>query len=181
MDVLPKRLHRFGLTMHPEKTGWRAFQRPPPRASSARGTGTGDLRGFPHSWARTRRGDWVIKRQTVGKRWRQCMQGLGTWCREHRQAPRQEQSRAWCAHLRGPSQDYGIRGNGQRLAAVCEYPERAWQDWLSRRSHKGPLTWQKFVDAVHRQLPLPTPRIMHDISPRLGQQSDAPHGVSPVW
>jgi hypothetical protein len=29
MDVLPKRFHRFGLTIHPDKTVWHAFQRPP--------------------------------------------------------------------------------------------------------------------------------------------------------
>ena len=90
MDVLPKRLQRCGLTMHPDKTVVRAFQRPPSRAPSARGTGTCDLLGFTHSWATTRRGDWVIKRKTVGKRLRRFMKGIGTWCREHRHAPLNE-------------------------------------------------------------------------------------------
>jgi hypothetical protein len=49
------------------------------------------------------------------------------------------------------------------LEAVCEHTERAWRYWLSRRSHKGHINWQKFVDSVHRKLPLPKPRIMHNI------------------
>ena len=50
------------------------------------------------------------------------------------------------------------------LEAVFEYTERAWQYWLSRRSHTGHLNWQTFEDAFRQQLPLPHPRIMHNIS-----------------
>ena len=64
---------------------------------------------------------------------------------------------------------------------LCEHTERAWRYWLSRRSHKGHIRWQKFVESVHRKLPLPKPRIMHHIEERPGQQSDAPSGVSPAW
>jgi hypothetical protein len=64
---------------------------------------------------------------------------------------------------------------------VCEHTERAWRSWLSRRSHQGHIRWQKLVDAVHRKLPRPKPRIMHNISQGQGQQRDAPHGVLPVW
>ena len=76
MDVLAKRLHRLGLTMHPEKTVLRAFQRPPNRDPSARGKGPCDFLGFTHYWAMTRRGYWVIKRKTVGKRLRRFMKGI---------------------------------------------------------------------------------------------------------
>jgi len=49
------------------------------------------------------------------------------------------------------------------LEVVCEHTERAWRSWLSRRSHKGHIRWQKFVDSLHRKVPLPQPRIMHNI------------------
>src|SRR5919109_3925849 len=42
MEVLPKRFARFCLTIHPEKTALIAFQRPPSREPSARGTGSFD-------------------------------------------------------------------------------------------------------------------------------------------
>jgi hypothetical protein len=92
MDVWPKRFARFRLTMHPEKTAFMAFKRPPSREPSARGTGSFDVLGFPHSWAKPRRGDWVIKRKTVGKRRRRCMRAIWTWCRDNRHAPWHEQS-----------------------------------------------------------------------------------------
>ena len=150
MAVLPKRFNRFSLTIHPEKTALIAFKKPPSREPSARGTGTFDFLGFTHYWAKTRRGYWVIKRKTVGKRLRRFMQAIWTWCRENRHEPLQEQYRTLCSKLRGYYHYYGIRGNVKMLEAVCEHTERAWRYWLSRRSHKGHITWQKFVDAVHR-------------------------------
>jgi RNA-directed DNA polymerase len=91
MAVLPKRFARCRLTMHPEKTACMACKQPPSRESSARGTGSFDVLGFTHSWAKTRRGDWVIKRQTGGKRLRRLLRAIWTWCRENRHVPWQEQ------------------------------------------------------------------------------------------
>src|SRR5262252_532731 len=161
MDVLPKRFHRFGLTIHPEKTVLRAFQRPPDRDPSARGKGTFDFLGFTHYWATTRRGYWVIKRKTVGKRLRRFMKGIWTWCRENRHAPLTEQYRMLCAKLRGYYHYHGIRGNLKALRTVLEHTRRAWRYWLSRRSHKGHLNWQKYEASMRYQFSLPKPRIMH--------------------
>lgn len=163
MDILPKRFNRFGLSIHPEKTALIAFKRPPSRDSSASGKGTFDFLGFTHYWAKTRRGYWVIKRKTVGKRLRRFMKEIWTWCRENRHEPLKEQYRILCAKLRGYYQYYGIRGNFKMLEAVFEHTERAWRYWLSRRSHKGHINWQKFVASIRDKLPLPKPGIIHRI------------------
>jgi hypothetical protein len=91
MEVLPKRVSRFSLTIHPEQTALMAFKRPPSRDQAGGGTGTFDLLGFTHSWGKTRQGDWVIKRKTIGKRLRRFMQERWTWCGEHRHDPLKEQ------------------------------------------------------------------------------------------
>jgi hypothetical protein len=52
---------------------------------------------------------------------------------------------------------------GRYVQVVFEHTERAWQYWLSRRSHTGHINWQKYEDAVRHQLPLPKPRIIHNI------------------
>jgi RNA-directed DNA polymerase len=93
MDVLPKRFTRFRLTIHPEKTVVVAFKRPPSRDQSAGGTGTFGFLGFTHYWGKTRQGYWVIKRKTIGKRLRRFMKVSGTWCRDNRHEPLQEQHR----------------------------------------------------------------------------------------
>jgi group II intron reverse transcriptase/maturase len=163
MAVLPKRFGRFNLTIHREKTALIAFNRPRRRDHSAQGQGTFDFLGFTHYWAKTRRGYWVIKKKTVGKRLRRFMHGIWTWCRDHRHAPLSEQHRMLCAKLRGYYQYHGIRGNYKALAAVAAHTKRGWRYWLSRRSHKGRLTWQKYERSVDQKLPLPQPRIIHQI------------------
>ena len=144
MAVVPKRCGRFNLPSHPEKTALIACNKPLRREHSARGTGTCDFLGCTHYWAKTRRGYWVIKWKTSGKRRRRCMQGIWTWCRENRHAPLTEQYRMLCAKLRGYYRYHGIRGNLKALRTVLEHTRRAWRYWLSRRSHKGPLHWQKY-------------------------------------
>ncbi len=67
------------------------------------------------------------------------------------------------------------------LEVVFEHTERAWHYWLSTRSHTGHINWQKFEGFFRHKLPLPKPRIIHNISQGQGQHSYAPNGVSPVW
>src|SRR5438876_10710441 len=68
LAVLPKRLRKYGLTLHPDKTRLVPFQRPtqqPDRSdpSGKRPPGSFDLLGFTHYWGRSRKGIWVVKRK----------------------------------------------------------------------------------------------------------------------
>jgi RNA-directed DNA polymerase len=163
MAGLPKRFTRFRLPMHPEQTARIACKRPPSRHPSAGGTGTWDLLGLPHYGGKTRQGYWVIKRKTVGKRLRRLMQESWTWGRENRHAPLQEQDRTFCAKLRGYYHYSGRRGHFKMLEVVCEHPERAWHSGFSPRSHTGHIHGQKIAGLVRQKLPLPKPRILHNI------------------
>jgi hypothetical protein len=49
------------------------------------------------------------------------------------------------------------------LEVIFEHTERAWRYWLSRRSHKGHINWQKFTATLREKLPLPKPGIIHNI------------------
>ena len=163
MEVLPKRFNRFNLTIHPEKTALIDFNKPPFQEKSAEYPSSFDFLGFTHYWEKSRRGTWVIKRKTVGKRLRRFVKGIWRWCRENRHGSLKEQYRALCSKLRGYYQYYGIRGNYKMLEVVFEQTERAWRYWLSRRSHKGRINWQKFIESLRKKLPLPRPRIVHTI------------------
>ena len=163
MDVLPKRFNRFALNIHPEKTVLVRFKRLPMGNKSSVGNGTFDFLGFTHYWAKSLRGYWVIKRKTVAKRLRRFIKEIWLWCRENRHEPLSVQHGALCSKLNGYYQYFGIRGNYKMLEVVFEHTERAWRYWLSRRSHKGTINWQKFMESVRQKLPLPKPRIIHNI------------------
>jgi group II intron reverse transcriptase/maturase len=162
MDVLPKRFGRFGLALHPEKTKIVKFKKPKAGMKHDNENSTFDFLGFTHYWARSLRGYWVIKRKTIGKRLRRTIKSLWEWCRNNRHLPLLEQYRKLCSKLRGHYQYYGIRCNYRMLEVVFEKVKRAWRYWLSRRSHKGNISWEKF-EVIKRNLPLPRPRIVHNI------------------
>jgi group II intron reverse transcriptase/maturase len=182
MQVLPKRFAKHGLTIHPEKTKLIEFGKPrnqaaprvhveqhrtnPPGSKlgggSKRGNGTFDFLGFTHYWARSRTGNWVIKRHTCKKRIKRTVKAYWWWCRSHRHRPIAEQHKTLCQKLRGFYQYAGVRCNYGPMASVLDKVKRAWRYWLSRRSHKSAIPWDKFAELLELH-PLPTPRIIHNI------------------
>jgi hypothetical protein len=162
MAVLPKRFARFGLTIHPEKTALIAFGKPDAGQASAKGNGTFEFLGLTHYWAKSRRRFWVIKRRTARKRLRRTQKALWRWCRTNRHAPVKYQYQMLCLKLQGHFWYYGIRGNLRLLEEVRRSAERAWRYWLSRRSSKSAIGWEKFQRLLQTYV-LPTPKIVHTI------------------
>jgi group II intron reverse transcriptase/maturase len=97
LDVLPKRFGKYGLTIHPEKTRLVAFRPPvgPDREGpgTAAQSGTFDLLGFTHYWGQSRKGNWVVKRQTAPSRFRRALRKVAQWFRLNRHTPVAEQHR----------------------------------------------------------------------------------------
>ena len=162
MDVLPKRFARFGLRIHPTKTARMACKKPTPRKATADGNGPCDFLGLTHDWTPSRRGLWVIKRRTAKKRLRRTKKLLWQWCRTHRHTLLKDQYRMVCLKLQGHYRYYGVRGNFRPREAVLQYAEKAWQYWLSRRSHTSKIGWEKFQKLLRTSV-LPTPKVVHVI------------------
>jgi group II intron reverse transcriptase/maturase len=68
--VLEKRLGRFGLTLHPDKTRLLPFWRPPKTQQGGKGPATFDFLGFTFYWHRTLGGYWrsLCRRGKLGVR-----------------------------------------------------------------------------------------------------------------
>jgi len=166
MDVLPKRLGRFGLGMHPGKTRLVRFERPPRRSNPKRGERpeTFDFLGFTHYWGKSRKGNWVVKHKTQRVRLSRTLKRIATWCRKNRHEPVAEQHRVLSAKLRGHDAYYGVVGNRRSLSSLRHQVERIWRTWLSRRSDKGRINWDKMV-RILGCYPLPSPRIHHPRKP----------------
>ena len=163
LAALHKRLAKYGLDLHPKKTRRVPFRKPAAyeKSSQASGNGTFDFLGFTYYWARSRRGKWVVRRRTAGKRLRRSIRMLTQWCKENLHMPLPEQYAALKRKLLGIYGYYGIRCNYESLEAVHYHARRAWQKWLSRRSRDSGLNWEKFSEKVERHYRLPLPRIVH--------------------
>jgi RNA-directed DNA polymerase len=160
--VLPKRFARYRLTLHPEKTKLIAFRKPARRETTDTGNDTFEFLGFTQYWAKSRLGDWVLKRKTAKKRVRRAKKTLWQWWRVNRPRPLKEQDQQLGQKRQGHSQDYSIRGNYRALAAVFEFVRTAWRYWLSRRRRESSIPWDKF-ERILEAFPLPRPRIIHQV------------------
>lgn len=158
MDVLGKRMGRFGLSLHPDKTRLVPFRRPPAEQQGGKGPATFDFLGFTLHWERSREGRWVMRCKTRSASLRRAIQSVYEWCRSHRHLPVKEQHEALCRRLRGHFNYFGVSGNFRSLQLLVQATQRAWYKWLRRRSQRTSLTWERFGDLL-RQLPLPRPRI----------------------
>lgn len=163
MAVLPKRLAKYGLRLHPEKTRRVAFGRPRSRSREDR-PGTFDFLGFTHYWGKSRRGYSVVRRKTARDRFTRSLRAVYRWCRVHRHLPIGEQQRVLGRKLRGHYAYYGIMGNASCLSHFYLEVRRAWRKWFARRSNSARMPWDRFVRLVERY-PLPLPRVVHSSIP----------------
>ena len=156
--VLEKRLGRFGLTLHPDKTRLLPFWRPPMTQQRGQGPATFDFLGFTFYWRRTRIGHWRMGCKTRRASLRRAKQAIYDWCRRHWHQPVEAQHAALGRRLRGHCNSFGVNGNFPSLLRLVEATKRVWYKWLCRRSQRKRLNWERFTDLL-RQRPLPHPRI----------------------
>jgi RNA-directed DNA polymerase len=161
MDVMGKRLGRFGLTLHPDKTRFIDFrpQRHGGTPSDCRAQSF-DFLGFTHSWGKSRKGKNVVRQTTAKSRFARSLAAVTDWCRTNRHRPLSVQ-RAWLsAALNGHYAYYGITGNIRRLREYRYQVLRIWHKWLARRTRGWTLLWNDF-NALVARLSLPAARIVH--------------------
>jgi group II intron reverse transcriptase/maturase len=166
MAVLPKRFGRYGLELHPTKTRMMAFRRPPMREAGRKpgaqrlGRSTFDFLGFTHYWARSRKGNWVVKQKTANSRFNRSVRRIADWCRRHRHLPVADQHRMLSRKLRGHNAYFGITGNSGALARFRTAVQDLWRKWLDRRSERKHMPWSRFERLLQRY-PLPPPTAIH--------------------
>jgi hypothetical protein len=136
LDVLGKRLGRYGLQLHPTKTRFVdfRFKRPQGRHPATVGT-TFNFLGFTHVWGRSRRGKDVVRQITAKDRYARALASVTEWCRRNLHRPFREQHAHLSRMIRGHCAYYGITGNGDRIRWYHHQLVRIWKKWLRRRGH----------------------------------------------
>ena len=158
--ALNKRMEKYGLALHPEKTKLVRFERPRSKffkPSRKEKPGSFDFLGFTMHWGKSQRGNWVIKRKTAKDRLKRAMRGVDTWCRLNRHLKVKKQHEKLCAKVLGHYGYYGVTGNTKPILSFYQGVMRSWQRWLNRRSQGKHMPWVRFTKLL-KQYPLPPPR-----------------------
>jgi len=163
LKVLPKRLKKYGLEMHPEKTKLVQFKMP---KNKERGYKQGerpdtfDFLGFTHFWKKSKKGRPVIGKKTGSSRMSKGLKKMNEWCKKNRHMKLSLQHERMCSKVRGHYNYYGVNGNYRMLSKFLRAAERIWRKWLERRDRKRNLYWIK-MQKILKRFPLPKPYILH--------------------
>jgi len=158
MDVLSKRMEKYNLTLHTDKTRLIPFSRPLSDRKRVKEPGTFEFLGFMLYWRRTRGGRWEMACKTRHAGLSRAIRNIYEWCRSHRHLPIPVQHVALVRRIQGHYNYFGVNGNQRSMSLVKYHAERAWYKWLCRRSQRKHLNWERFVDLL-RDFPLPQPRV----------------------
>ena len=172
MEVLPKRMSKYGLTVHPEDAPG-AVSTAPRRQLRNRGTGPTRTEDIRLSGIYPLLGTIAARRmggQTEdGERPTQArVKALAEWCRKNLHAPIQEQHQKLVQKLRGHYGYYGITGNFYSLQEFWKGARRIWRRKLSRRRRDGDVTWAQFL-RLEKQYSLPRARVVHGLQSRVAK------------
>lgn len=164
MVELSKRLERFGLSMHPEKTRLLEFGRAAAirrRRSGLPKPETFDFLGFTHIVSRNKRGRFTIRRITIAKRQRRKLREIKRELRRrfNRSVP---ETGLWLRQvLQGYYQYFAVPNNLNSMSQFHFQLSRLWFKALRRRSQKAAkrMNWDVF-NRITREW-LPSPRVVH--------------------
>lgn len=162
LSALPKRLGKYGLTIHPDKTRLVYFRPPRVQADPGEPAGSFNFLGFTHYWARSRKGRWVVKQKTAKDRFTKALKRIKEWCRHNRHLSVGDQWVVLTQKVKGHYGYYRVIGNSANLGRFRNEVGRLWHKWLSRRSQKARLDWSTFQRLLKRY-PLPPPHLIRSV------------------
>jgi len=157
-----ERLKRFALDLHPEKTRLIEFGRHAAANRERRGMGKPDtfaFLGFTHICAKSRRGDFQLRRKTRRDRMRAKLAAIKQelrW-RFHSSIPEQG---LWLRQVvTGYFAYHAVPTNAHALSAFRFFVSQIWLRALKQRSQRAAITWRLMAKLEAQWLP--KPRILH--------------------
>ena len=153
---LTERMQKFQLELHPEKTRLFEFGRHAVANRKRAGLGkpeTFDFLGFTHICGKTKKGRFLVLRQTIRKRMQATLQRVKIELRRRMHDPVPEVG-AWLKSVVGGHIRYfGVPGNRYALAHFRFTVSHLWHHALERRSQKGRVQWERMQRLIRRWLP----------------------------
>ncbi len=162
LEDLRKRLGKFGLELHPDKTRRIEFGRFAEQDRQRRGerkSETFDFLGFTHISGKTRYGHFTVKRKTVGKRMRAKLQQIKQQLRARMHDPVARTGEWLKSVVQGYFNYHAVPGNLDSLGVFRERVTRLWRRTLLDRSQTHRVPWTRMHRLAVRWIP--QPRVLH--------------------
>jgi RNA-directed DNA polymerase len=159
---LRERFEKFNLRLQDDKTRLIEFGRYAAENRQRRGDGKPEsfaFLGFLHVCDTTRKGKFIVLRQTLRQRMQAKLKAIKVDLRRRLQNPIPVAGQWLRSILLGHYQYFGVPSNGRKLAAFQYQIRRRWYRALCRRSQRYRLTAERMDRLAKRWLPLP--RIVH--------------------
>ena len=162
LDEMRKRLGKFALTLHPEKTRLIEFGRFAAERRKRRGLDkpeTFNFLGFTFICGKTRAGKFQIKRKTRADRMRAKLKMVQEEMRRrmHQRIP--DQGKWLCYVVSGYFNYHAVPTNSEALVAFRTEIARRWRRAITRRSERTKINWKQMKQLIDTWLP--PPRILH--------------------
>ena len=155
LAVLKKRLEKYGLTLHPDKTRLIELEE-----GKGKENKTFDFLGFTHYMSKSLKGRTILKRKTSRKKLRMALAKMNLWLRANRQKGAKELIYKVNLKLKGYYGYYGITFNSRSIKVYYEQVKRMLFMWLNRRGGRK-WNWQDYSKIVDIYYPLLRPSIYH--------------------
>jgi len=154
---LGERFAKFHLELHPDKTRLIEFGRFADKNRRDRGDGkpgTFNFLGFTHSCDKTRKGKFIVLRQTIKKRLREKLAEVKQWLRKHLHDPVRKVGEHLRLVVEGHFRYYGVPRNGPALCLFRHGIYWLWRRSLRRRSQKTRIKGKRMAALAERFLPV---------------------------
>jgi len=159
--ALSKRLAKYNLKMNEDKTKLVKFSKRKQKRGDPQETF--DFLGFTFYIGKARKGYYVIKVKTNGKRFKSKLKKVNEWARTIRnKISLYEIMKIAASKARGHIQYYGVSHNSENVEAFIFRVIRTLFKWMNRRSQRKSFTWEKFLLLLDR-VSFPRAKICHKL------------------
>lgn len=155
--ALKERTSKFDLELAENKSKIIPFGR------NTKSKETFDFLGFTHRNGKSRKGLYKLIHHTSSKKSRAKKESVKQWLREKVYIyPVPYLIKKLNTKLLGMYRYYGISDNVQWMIKFRQYVRCELKKWLSRRSQRGFITWEKY-NKILQYNPIVTPKIYHSL------------------
>lgn len=155
--ALKDRTSKFDLQLAEDKSKIIPFGR------NTKSKETFDFLGFTHRNGKSRKGLYKLIHHTSSKKSRAKKDSVKQWLREKVYIyPTPYLIKKLNTKLIGMYRYYGISDNVQWMIKFRQYVRYELKKWLSRRSQRGFITWEKY-NKILQYNPIATPKIYHSL------------------